>query len=565
MTSNVKTSGEAAEGEAGRDFIRDIVKADLDAGRVKEVVTRFPPEPNGYLHIGHAKSICLNFGIAQEFGGRCHLRFDDTNPTKEEQEYIDAIERDVRWLGFEWGRHLYHASDYFGRLYNWAEDLIRTGKAYVDDQSQDEIRQNRGTLTEPGKNSPFRNRSVEENLDLFRRMRAGEFPNGARVLRAKIDMASGNVNMRDPVLYRILHVSHPRTGTSWKIYPSYDFAHGQSDAIEGITHSICTLEFEDHRPLYDWCIENLDVPSRPHQYEFARLNLTYTVLSKRVLTLLVRNGHVSGWDDPRMPTMAGLRRRGVPPAAIRDFIKRIGVAKANSLVDVSMLEFSLREELNNTALRRMAVLRPIKAVIENYPEGQVEELDAANHPDDPAAGSRKIKFGRELYIEQEDFMESPPKKFFRLSPGAEVRLRYAYFITCKEAVKNAKGEITELRCTYDPATKGGNAPDGRKVKATIHWVSAMHSMPAEVRIYDPLFLKPVPDVANFANELNPNSLELLNGARIEPALAGAKLEVPVQFERNGYFCLDPDSKPGKPVFNRTIGLRDTWAKEKVAG
>ena len=565
MTSNVKTSGEAAAGEAGRDFIRDIVKADLDAGRVKEVVTRFPPEPNGYLHIGHAKSICLNFGIAQEFGGRCHLRFDDTNPTKEEQEYIDAIERDVRWLGFDWGRHLYHASDYFGRLYNWAEDLIRTGKAYVDDQSQDEIRQNRGTLTEPGKNSPFRNRSVEENLDLFRRMRAGEFPNGARVLRAKIDMASGNVNMRDPVLYRILHVSHPRTGTSWKIYPSYDFAHGQCDAIEGITHSICTLEFEDHRPLYDWCIENLDVPSRPHQYEFARLNLTYTVLSKRVLTLLVRNGHVSGWDDPRMPTIAGLRRRGVPPAAIRDFIKRIGVAKANSLVDVSMLEFSLREELNNTALRRMAVLRPIKAVIENYPEGQVEELDAVNHPDDPAAGSRKIKFGRELYIEQEDFMESPPKKFFRLSPGAEVRLRYAYFITCKEAVKNAKGEITELRCTYDPATKGGNAPDGRKVKATIHWVSAMHSMPAEVRIYDPLFLKPVPDVANFANELNPNSLELLNGARIEPALADAKLEVPVQFERNGYFCLDPDSKPAKPVFNRTIGLRDTWAKEKVAG
>ena len=565
MTSNVKTSGEAAAGEAGRDFIRDIVKADLDAGRVKEVVTRFPPEPNGYLHIGHAKSICLNFGIAQEFGGRCHLRFDDTNPTKEEQEYIDAIERDVRWLGFDWGRHLYHASDYFGRLYNWAEDLIRTGKAYVDDQSQDEIRQNRGTLTEPGKNSPFRNRSVEENLNLFRRMRAGEFPNGARVLRAKIDMASGNINMRDPVLYRILHVSHPRTGTSWKIYPSYDFAHGQSDAIEGITHSICTLEFEDHRPLYDWCIENLDVPSRPHQYEFARLNLTYTVLSKRVLTLLVRNGHVSGWDDPRMPTIAGLRRRGVPPAAIRDFIKRIGVAKANSLVDVSMLEFSLREELNNTALRRMAVLRPIKAVIENYPEGQVEELDAVNHPDDPAAGSRKIKFGRELYIEQEDFMESPPKKFFRLSPGAEVRLRYAYFITCKEAVKNAKGEITELRCTYDPATKGGNAPDGRKVKATIHWVSAMHSMPAEVRIYDPLFLKPVPDVANFANELNPNSLELLNGARIEPALADAKLEVPVQFERNGYFCLDPDSKPGKPVFNRTIGLRDTWAKEKVAG
>ena len=565
MAADDKASGSAGQVELGRDFIRDIVKADLEAGRVTQVITRFPPEPNGHLHIGHAKSIVLNFGIAEEFGGRCHLRLDDTNPVKEEQEYIDAIKRDVRWLGFDWDEHLYHASDYFEQLYRWAEELIRAGLAYVDDQSPDEMRVNRGTLTEPGKNSPFRDRSVEENLDLFRRMRAGEFPNGARVLRAKIDMASGNVNMRDPVLYRILHVSHPRTGTSWKIYPSYDFAHGQSDAIEGITHSICTLEFEDHRPLYDWCIENLDVPSRPHQYEFARLNLTYTVLSKRVLTLLVRNGHVSGWDDPRMPTIAGLRRRGVPPAAIRDFIKRIGVAKANSLVDVSMLEFSLREELNNTALRRMAVLRPIKAVIENYPEGQVEELDAVNHPDDPAAGSRKIKFGRELYIEQEDFMESPPKKFFRLSPGAEVRLRYAYFITCKEAVKNAKGEITELRCTYDPATKGGNAPDGRKVKATIHWVSAMHSMPAEVRIYDPLFLKPVPDVANFANELNPNSLELLNGARIEPALADAKLEVPVQFERNGYFCLDPDSKPGKPVFNRTIGLRDTWAKEKVAG
>jgi glutaminyl-tRNA synthetase len=557
-------SGNAAGGEAGRDFIRDIIQADLDAGRVKQVITRFPPEPNGYLHIGHAKAICLNFGIAQEFGGRCHLRFDDTNPTKEEQEYIDAIERDVRWLGFDWGKHLYYASDYFERLYGWAEDLIRAGFAYVDDQSQDEIRLKRGTLTEPGKNSPFRDRNVDENLDLFRRMRAGEFPNGARVLRAKIDMSSGNINLRDPVLYRILNAPHPRTGTAWKIYPSYDFAHGQSDAIEGITHSICTLEFEDHRPLYDWCIENLKVPSRPHQYEFARLNLTYTVLSKRVLTELVRGGHVKGWDDPRMPTLAGLRRRGVPPEAIRDFIKRIGVAKANSLVDAGMFEFSVREALNKTALRRMAVLRPLKVVIENYPEGQVEELDAVNHPDDPAAGARKIKFGRELYIEQEDFMENPPKKFFRLSPGMEVRLRYAYFITCREVVKNAKGEIVELRCTYDPATKGGNAPDGRKVKATMHWVSAAHSIAAEVRLYNPLFSKPDPTGGeNFTGDLNPNSLEVLGGARLEPALADAKVEVPVQFERNGYFCLDPESAPGKLVFNRTIGLRDTWAKDQA--
>jgi len=563
-------SGNAAGGEPGRDFIRDIVQADLDAGRVKAVVTRFPPEPNGYLHIGHAKSICLNFGIAEEFGGRCHLRFDDTNPTKEEQEYIDAIERDVRWLGFDWGKHLYHASDYFERLYGWAEDLIRAGLAYVDDQSQDEIRTNRGTLTEPGRNSPFRDRPVEENLDLFRRMRAGEFGNGARVLRAKIDMTSGNINLRDPVLYRILNAPHPRTGTAWKIYPSYDFAHGQSDAIEGITHSICTLEFEDHRPLYDWCIANLNVPSKPHQYEFARLNLTYTVLSKRVLTELVRGGHVTGWDDPRMPTIAGLRRRGVPPEAIRDFIKRIGVAKANSLVDVGMFEFSVREALNKSALRRMAVLRPLKVVIENYPERQTEELDAVNHPDNPAAGSRKIKFGRELYIEQDDFMENPPKKFFRLSPGMEVRLRYAYFITCREVVKNDKGEVVELRCTYDPATKGGNAPDGRKVKATMHWVSAAHAVAAEVRLYNPLFTKPDPSGAeNFAADLNPNSLEVLDGARLEPALADAKPELPVQFERQGYFCLDPASKPERLVFVRTIGLRDIWAKdqakEKAAG
>jgi len=451
--------------EAGQDFIRDIVRADLASGRHKTVVTRFPPEPNGYLHIGHAKSICLNFGIAEEFGGHCNLRYDDTNPIKEDQEYIDAIERDVRWLGFDWGEHLYHASDYFEQLYAWAEDLIRAGKAYVDDQSQEEMRLTRGTLTEPGTDSPFRRRSVDDNLDLFRRMRAGEFPNGARVLRAKIDMASGNINLRDPVLYRILHAPHPRSGKSWFIYPSYDFAHGQSDSIEAITHSLCTLEFEDHRPLYDWFLDNLPVPSRPHQYEFARLNLTHTILSKRVLTELVRGAFVRGWDDPRMPTLAGLRRRGVPPAAIRDFVRRIGVAKANSVVDAAILDFSIREHLNKTAPRRMAVLRPLKIVIENYPEGKTEELEAVNHPDDPAAGTRRIRFGRELLIERDDFMENPPKKFFRLSLGAEVRLRYAYFITCREVVKNAAGEVVALHCVYDPATKGGNAPDGRKVKA----------------------------------------------------------------------------------------------------
>ena len=562
MATDAKARGDASAIEASRDFIRDIIKGDLDAGRVKQVITRFPPEPNGYLHIGHAKSICLNFGVAKEFGGRCHLRFDDTNPTKEEQEYIDAIERDVRWLGFDWEKHLYHASDYFERLYAWGEDLIRASKAYVDDQTPEQMRLNRGTLTEPGKNSPFRERSVEENLDLFRRMRTGEFPNGARVLRAKIDMASGNINLRDPVLYRILHAPHPRTGTAWKIYPSYDFAHGQSDAIENITHSICTLEFEDHRPLYDWFIANLEVPSKPHQYEFARLNLTYTVLSKRVLTELVRDGHVNGWDDPRMPTLAGLRRRGVPPEAIRDFVKRIGVAKANSVVDMGMFDFSVREVLNRNAMRRMAVLRPLKVVIENYPEGKVEELEASNHPDDPGGGARRIKFGRELYIEQDDFMENPPKKFFRLSPGAEVRLRYAYFITCRETVKNAKGEVTELRCTYDPATRGGNAPDGRKVKATIHWVSAEHSVPAELRLYNPLFTRPDPKGGeNFAADLNPNSREVLSNARVEPALADGNSPEPVQFERQGYFCPDPDSKPGRPVFNRTVGLRDTYAKE----
>jgi glutaminyl-tRNA synthetase len=546
--------------EAGRDFIRDIIEADLAAKRHTTVVTRFPPEPNGYLHIGHAKSIALNFGIAQEFGGRCHLRFDDTNPTKEEQEYIDAIERDVRWLGFDWGTHLYHASDYFEQLYQWAEHLIRIGKAYVDDQSQEEMRIARGTLTEPGRNSPWRGRTPEENLDLFRRMRAGEFPNGARVLRAKIDMASGNINLRDPVLYRILHASHPRTGTAWSIYPSYDFAHGQSDAIEHITHSLCTLEFEDHRPLYDWFLEHLPVPSRPRQYEFARLNLTHTVLSKRVLTELVRGRHVTGWDDPRMPTLAGLRRRGVPPQAVRDFVKRIGVAKANSVVDVAMFDFSVREVLNKTALRRMGVLRPLKIVIENYPEGRSEEIEAVNHPDDPAAGTRRLRFGRELYVERDDFMEHPPKKFYRLSPGREVRLRYAYFITCREVVKNPAGEVVELRCSYDPQTRGGNAPDGRRVQATLHWVSAAAAVPAEVRLYNQLFARPDPNPADFIADLNPDSLEVLTDCRLELALAAANSDDPVQFERQGYFCRDSDSAPGRLVFNRTVGLRDTWAR-----
>src|SRR5215475_9226714 len=565
MSTDDKARGDAGLSEPGRDFIRDIVKGDLETRRVSSVVTRFPPEPNGYLHIGHAKSITLNFGIAQEFGGRCHLRFDDTNPTREEQEYIDAIEADVRWLGLDWGNHLYHASDYFEQLFEWAEHLIRAGKAYVDDQSPAEMRATRGTLTEAGQNSPFRGRSVEENLDLFRRMRAGEFPNGARVLRAKIDMASGNINLRDPVLYRILHATHPRTGDTWKIYPSYDFAHGESDAIEHITHSICTLEFEDHRPLYDWFIENLPVPSRPHQYEFARLNITGTLLSKRILTTLVREGHVSGWDDPRMPTLAGLRRRGIPPEGIRDFVRRVGVAKANSTVDAAMLEFSVREFLNKNAERRMAVLKPLKVVIENYPEGQIEELEAINHPEDPAAGTRRVPFGRELYIEREDFMENPPKKFFRLSPGNEVRLRYAYFIRCREAIKNAAGEIVELRCTYDPATRGGNAPDGRKVKATMHWLPAARSKPAEIRIYNQLFAKPNPDASNFAADLNPQSLEILRDARIEPAIAEANSAGPMQFERQGYFVRDRDSTPDRLVFNRTIGLRDTFAKEVGKG
>ncbi|ACF01753.1 glutaminyl-tRNA synthetase [Rhodopseudomonas palustris TIE-1] len=559
------TTADTAAGEAGRDFIRDIVQADLDSGKHRTIVTRFPPEPNGYLHIGHAKSIALNFGIAQEFGGRCHLRFDDTNPTKEEQEYIDSIQADVRWLGFDWGEHMFYASDYFEQLYAWAELLIKNGDAYVDDQSQDEIRASRGTLTEPGKNSPFRDRSVEENLGLFRRMKAGEFPNGARVLRAKIDMASGNINLRDPVLYRILHAHHPRTGDKWSIYPSYDYAHGQSDAIEGITHSICTLEFEDHRPLYEWLLSKLPVPSQPRQYEFARLNITYTLLSKRVLTELVRGGHVAGWDDPRMPTIAGMRRRGVPPAALRDFVKRIGVAKANSVVDLGMLEFCIREELNRTAQRRMAVLKPLKVVIENYPEGQTEELEAINHPDDPSLGTRKIAFGREIYIEQDDFMQNPPKKFFRLSPGNEVRLRYAYFIKCRDVIKNDAGEIVELRCTYDPETRGGNAPDGRKVKATMHWLPAAQSVKAEIRIYNQLFANPAPSASTFADDLNPQSLEVLTEARIEPETAASTSAEPLQFERQGYFVRDRDSTADKPVFNRTIGLRDTFAKEVAKG
>jgi glutaminyl-tRNA synthetase len=550
-----------SEGESTRDFIRETIRADLAAGRIATVVTRFPPEPNGYLHIGHAKSICLNFGIAQEFGGRCHLRFDDTNPVKEEQEYIDGIQKDVRWLGFDWSRHLYYASDYFEQLYDWAEVLIRDGKAYVDDLTADQIREHRGTLTEPGRESPFRNRSPEQNLDLFRRMRAGEFPDGARVLRAKIDMASGNINLRDPVLYRILHAHHPRTGDAWRIYPTYDYAHGQSDAIEGITHSLCTLEFEDHRPLYDWLIENLPVPSRPRQYEFSRLNLTHTVLSKRRLIQLVRDGHVSGWDDPRMPTISGFRRRGVPPAAIRDFTGRLAITKSTGTVEIAMLDHCIREMLNKTAERRMAVLRPLKVVIENYPDGQTEQLEAVNNPEDPGAGSRTVPFARELFIDQEDFMEDPPKKFFRLAPGREVRLRYAYFITCREAIKDASGQVVELRCTYDPATRGGNAPDGRKVKATIHWVAAAASLPAEVRLYDHLFARPDPGTdGDFLADINPQSLETLNNCRLEPSLRAVALGQAVQFERLGYFCPDPDGSAEKPVFNRTIGLRDSWAK-----
>ena len=552
---------EVAGPEEIRDYIRDIIRDDLAAGRRETVVTRFPPEPNGYLHIGHAKSVCLNFGVAGEFGGRCHMRFDDTNPTKEEHEYIDAIQEDVRWLGFEWGEHLYFASDHFERLYGWAEHLITAGDAYIDDLSPEEIREHRGTLTEPGRNSPFRDRAPEENLDLFRRMRAGEFPEGTWVLRAKVDMASGNMNLRDPVFYRILHAAHPRTGDQWCIYPTYDFAHGQSDAIEGVTHSLCTLEFEDHRPLYDWLIAHLPVETVPLQYEFSRLNLTYTVLSKRRLIQLVQENYVRGWDDPRLPTLRGLRRRGVPPAAIRDFVSRLAISKSDGTVEMALLEHCVRENLNKTALRRMAVLKPLKVVIENWPEGQTEMLDAVNNPGDEAAGTRSIPFSGEIYIEQGDFMEEPPKKFFRLAPGREVRLRYAYFITCTDVIKDAAGEVVELRCTYDPASRGGNSPDGRKVKATLHWVSAADAVTAEVRVYNHLFTRENPGAdGDVLEDLNPDSLEVLQDCRLEPALADATQGVAVQFERLGYFCLDADSTLEKPVFNRTASLRDEWAR-----
>ena len=547
-----------------RDFIRDIVAADVADGRIPSPVTRFPPEPNGHLHIGHAKSIGLNFGIAQEFGGRCNLRFDDTNPEKEEQEYLDAIEADVRWLGFEWDGDVLHASDYFEQLYGWAGDLIRQGLAYVDDQSADEIRETRGTLTSAGSTSPHRDRSVEDNLDLFARMRAGEFENGARVLRAKIDMTSPNINLRDPVLYRIVHASHPRTGDAWCIYPTYDMAHGQSDAIEGVTHSLCTLEFEVHRPLYDWLIEHLPVPAKPRQIEFARLTLTYTVLSKRVLKRLVDEGHVRGWDDPRMPTISGLRRRGFPAEGIRDFAAEIGVSKADSVHEIELLEHSVRAVLNRTAPRRFGVLDPLKVVITNWPEGTFESMEVINNPEDPMAGTRKVEFGRELWIERDDFMEEPVPKFFRLSPGREVRLRNAYFVTCQEVVKDASGAVVELRCTYDPATRGGDSPDGRKVKATLHWVSAAHAVPAEVRLYDHLFTRPDPGAdGDLFADLNPASETIVSGAMLEPTLAEASLGETVQFERLGYFTPDADSRANALVFNRTLTLKDSWAKAQT--
>ncbi|MEM5786289.1 MAG: glutamine--tRNA ligase/YqeY domain fusion protein [Syntrophobacteraceae bacterium] len=552
------------EAKLPSNFIRSIVADDVKAGKHGgRVMTRFPPEPNGYLHIGHAKSICLNFGLAAEFGGLCNFRFDDTNPGKEEIEYVDSIMNDVRWLGFDWGERLYHASDYFEQLYLWAVDLILAGKAYVDSLNADEIREYRGTLTVPGKESPYRNRPVEENLDLFQRMRAGEFEDGEHVLRARIDMASPNINLRDPVMYRIRKMEHHRTGNAWCIYPMYDYAHGQSDAIEGITHSICTMEYEDHRPLYDWYLDNIDVPSRPRQIEFARLNLSYTVMSKRKLLRLVREKKVAGWDDPRMPTLAGIRRRGYTPESIRNFCERIGVGKRESTVDLALLEFSIREDLNARAPRVMAVLRPLKVVIENYPEGQTEQLDAVNNPEDEAAGIRQVPFSRELYIEREDFMENPPKKFYRLSPGMEVRLRYAYFIKCVDVVKDDRGEVVELRCVYDPATRGGDSPDGRKVKATLHWVSAPHAIEAEVRLYDKLFSVQDPD-DDFMNQINPESLEVIGTAMLEPGLADAAPGSSYQFERLGYFCVDPDSTADRPVFNRTVTLRDTWAKVKKA-
>jgi len=546
--------------EKPRDFIREIVEDDLRAGRQQTVITRFPPEPNGYLHIGHAKSIVLNFGVANEFRGYCNLRYDDTNPTKEDVEYVDAIEEDVRWLGFEWKEHR-HASDYFEQLYEWAEHLVTHGKAYVDSLSADEMREYRGTLTEPGKDSPYRNRSTEENLDLFRRMRAGEFPDGAHVLRAKIDMASPNINMRDPVLYRIRHESHHRTGDAWCIYPMYDYAHPPSDAIEHITHSLCTLEYEAHRPLYDWVIDNLPVPSRPRQIEFARLNLNYTVMSKRKLLRLVEENHVHGWDDPRMPTLAGLRRRGYTPASIRDFCERVGVAKRENVIDVALLEYCVRDDLNKTANRVMGVLDPLRVVIDNYPEGESEEFATPNNPEDESAGTRNVPFSRVLYIERDDFMEEPPKKFFRLAPGREVRLRSAYFITCTSVVKDESGNIVELRATYDPATRGGDSPDGRKPKGTLHWVSAEHAIDCEVRLYDRLFSAEDPEGAgDFLANLNPHSLQVIGNAKLEPSVGGAAAGARYQFERLGYFCVDRDSTDGKLVFDRTATLKDTWAK-----
>ena len=550
------------------DFIREIIDEHNRSGRFGgRVHTRFPPEPNGYLHIGHAKAICLNFGIADEYGGKTNLRFDDTNPTKEEQEYVDAIMRDVRWLGFEW-ENLCYASDYFEQLYQWAVKLIKDGKAYVDDLSAEEIREHRGTLTEPGKDSPYRNRSVEENLDLFERMRKGEFKEGERVLRAKIDMTSPNLNLRDPVLYRILHASHPRTGDAWCIYPMYDWAHGQSDSIEGITHSICTLEFEDHRPLYDWFIDQLGI-FHPQQIEFARLNLTYTITSKRKLLRLVQEGIVRGWDDPRMPTLSGMRRRGVTPKAIRDMADQTGVSKSNGIVDIQMLEHFVRQDLNKTAPRVMAVLRPLKVVLTNYPEGQVEEFEAMVNPEDPDVGTRKVPFSRVLYIEQEDFMENPPNKFYRLAPGREVRLRAAYFIKCEDVIKDADGNIIELRCTYDPATRGGDSPDGRKVKATLHWASAAHALEAEVRLYDYLLTVADPadmdDDKDFLDYINPNSMTVIERAFVEPSVRGAAPETRYQFERLGYFTVDADSTADKLVFNRTVTLKDEWAKLQKSG
>ena len=569
MATNPKTKP-AVSAPAPSNFIRDIMVEDLKTKKYGDAViqTRFPPEPNGYLHIGHAKAICLDFGLADEFGGRTNLRFDDTNPEKEEQEYVDSIMADVRWLGFEWDG-LYYASDYFDQLYEWAIKLIKDGKAYVDDLTADETREYRGTLTESGRESPYRNRPVEENLDLFTRMAKGEFPDGSRVLRAKIDMTSPNMNLRDPVMYRILHSSHQRTGDKWCIYPMYDYAHGQSDSLEKVTHSMCTLEFADHQPLYRWYIEQLGLfPSQ--QIEFDRLNLTYTLLSKRKLLQLVNEGHVRGWDDPRMPTICGIRRRGYTPEAIRNFVTAVGASRTNGIVDLAMLEHFVREDLNKRAPRAMAVLRPLKVVIDNYPEGQTDELEAINNPEDPQAGKRKVPFSKVLYIEQDDFREVPPPKYFRLSPGREVRLRYGYLVTCTGVVKNEKGEVVEVHCTYDPATRGGNTPDGRKVKSTIHWVSAAHAVDAEVRLYDTLFTSEDPSQVepgkDFTSNLNPNSLEIVSHARLEPSLANAAPGSRYQFERLGYFCADPDSISGKPVFNRTVALKDTWAKiEKRAG